>query len=522
VIAGKDSAAPTAAGAESHAPSEVQEDAASSVSFSGHGKIPAPVAMPRDAAAPPSPSDLAFGEVAGAEDALASAGPTGTRFSGDGDLGDVERGRATLKVGDTGAAVRKVQQALFELNYRPIAVSGVYDRATVDQVQAYQQKQHLARQDGTLDRDTFSHIEQEFFDLNTYAKAAGHAPPGVHNTPKGTDAKQVPVLLAETRELDEVDKAEAGRVIKPSSERVGDFHEKIAAGVYGDRLEKLLLEKIAADYKDTEAAKHHHDHGKLFSMGEMVNVGNAAKEQVDKVFGSWAVGGTMKAGVTLKDRFEADTAAQSHMDATHQHREARTRARYLMNTSSSFEHLDDEHSADRTRKAEDGIIDRVIDKVATAKQKELLLITATWSAATEPSGIIKIQRMKSGDDDQDRDTLWKKFGTMIHEYIHSIAHPAWRAYKEQKAKADSQAGHVLTEGVTELLTRTVVSQIDLKDQHLHKQVLGKMSDDGELPDLGRDNKYGTERSRAEALVGVVGIHNLYAAYFLGETSLIGV
>jgi hypothetical protein len=190
-----------------------------------------------------------------------------------------------------------------------------------------------------------------------------------------------------------------------------------------------------------------------------------------------------------------------------------------MNTRGEFEAIDRDHSADRTRAEERAIIDSVLDRVATAHTEELLAITADWSAATDRRGIIKIQRFKSGDDGTDRDTLWHKFGTMVHEYIHSIAHPKWREYKELKAQSDSQAGTVLTEGVTELLTRTVLSQVNFADKQLQHQVLGKL-DDGSTPDLDRSG-YEAAMKRAEALVGVIGIHNLYAAYFLGETSLAG-
>jgi hypothetical protein len=356
-----------------------------------------------------------------------------------------------------------------------------------------------------------------------YARAAKHAPPGVHNTPKRTNADRLPVLLEETHALDADAKDEANAVISPSKARgpVGPFKEKITAGSYGARIEKILLDKIADDYKDAAAKKKHHDKGPLFSMGQMVDVGNAAKTQVDAVFGSWAVGDKMKAGVSLNDRYEVDTAAQAGMDNDLRHGEAKGRARYFLNTMNELEDLDREHSADRTRADESAIIERCLDHVATAKEKELLLIVATSSAATDRFGIIKVQRMKSGNDDQDRDTLWQKFGTMIHEYIHSLAHPHWRTYKEAKKKTDPQAAHTLTEGVTELLTRTVLSQINLADKQLRKDVLGKIDDDGEEPDLGRDSKYADEYRRAQALVGVAGIHNLYAAYFLGETKLIG-
>ena len=507
--------------------------------FTGRGQIP-PVAPLQDTAAPPSASDRAFGEIAASqrvaavgdedteEDASGKPGPKGSRFGGDGELGEVERGFKALEIGATGGAVRKVQQALFDLNYRPIEVTGTYDQMTADAVTAYQKAKGVGKKDGRVDDKTFSAIEKDFFDLTAYASAARHAPPGVHDTPKGTDASKVPVLLEETHALDADAKDEANAAISPAKAggAVGPFQDKISAGTYEARVEKVLLAKIADEAKDAKAEKKHHDKGPLFSMNEMANVGNAAKAQVDAVFGSWAVGGDLKAGTTLNDRYEVDTAEQAKLHGTKGgdkklHKEARRRAKYFLNTMGAFEDLDREHSADRTRATEAGIIDAVIDRVATAHEADLLLITATWSAATDDMGVIKIQRLKSGNDDQDRDTLWRKFGTLIHEYMHSLQHPAWRHYKDDKAKTDSQASHTLSEGVAELLTRTVISQINLNDKSLRKQVLGKISDDGEEPDLDRAAKYAAAFTRAQALVGVVGIHNLYAAYFLGQVDLIG-
>ena len=156
--------------------------AASATTFSSRGAIP-PVAPMRDQRAK-SASDPAF-----AED---DDGPGGIRFRGDATLGAVESNGKTLKLGDTGLAVRKVQQALFDLEYRPIDVTGTYDQGTADQVKQYQLKQGVGAKDGTLDGATFRQIEKDTADLSRYATAAEHAPPGMHDTPKGTTPRTRP------------------------------------------------------------------------------------------------------------------------------------------------------------------------------------------------------------------------------------------------------------------------------------------------------------------------------------------
>jgi hypothetical protein len=176
----------------------------------------------------------------------------------------------------------------------------------------------------------------------------------------------------------------------------------------------------------------------------------------------------------------------------------------------------------RARAQDTKIIDAVLDRVTSKHEADLLLITATWSAATDrDTGAIRIQRTKTGHgDDADRDQLWGKFYTLIHEYCHSLAHPRWYAYVDAKGATDKQASHALLEGVTELLTRTVLSMTNVGDDKLRHQVEGGLYDkESEPPEP--DRGYGPAFQRAEALVGVIGIHNLYAAYFLGQTELAG-
>jgi peptidoglycan hydrolase-like protein with peptidoglycan-binding domain len=488
------------------------DQSTSSTTFSYQGSIP-PVAPIQDHRAK-SASDLAFE----ADD----DGPGGTRFHGDATLGAIESNGKTLKLGDTGQAVRKVQQALFDLEYRPIDVTGTYDQVTADQVQRYQIKEGVGAKDGTLDGATFRKIEKDTSDLSRYARAAEHAPPGVHATAKGTDAKDVPVLLDETHELDAGAAKEARSVITPGKAdgEVGEFHQTIPAGMYGPRMEAMLLASIDDRYATAKDLEHHHEHGSKLSMGQLEGAGNAAKDQVDAVFGSWATGAKMKGGTNLVDRYEDDTAHQKAESADRRRKDARARARYITNTESQFHDLDREHSADRSRSDEHEILDKVLDRVTAVREKELLLITATWSASTDETGTIRIQRNSDGTDDGERALLWQKFGTLVHEYMHSLTHPTFRKFRNELVKTDPEGAHTLTEGVTELLARTVLSQVNVKDPKLRKQVLGRVPDDDEEPDLDRDG-YEDAVSRAKALVGVVGINNLYAAYFLGETKLIG-
>jgi hypothetical protein len=520
---------------EAHAQADVLADPGAQTRYTSHGQIP-DVEPLRDAKSLPTASQRAYGEVARGtdEDAAStttgannSGGPLNARFKGDGTLASVELDERTLKLGDTGRSVRKLQQALFDLSYGPIEVNGTYDQATVDCVKKFQTDHKLAKKDGELDSTTFEAIEMQFAGGNVYADAAHHGPPGLQHTPFKKDAKDVPVHLAETRELDDEDRSEIDAVIgenqphtSTTATKADTFNEKISAGSYGARIEKALTDKIAKKKSDGENLKKAHDKGKVFSMDAMENVANAAKGQVDKVFGSFAEAPPFDSGVNLHDRYEHELEKQAHEGKTKHHDDAVSRVRYFINNDSAFAKLNQEHSANPTRDAEKDIIDRTVEHVATAHEADLLFINATWSANTErDTRHVNIQRRRSGDDDKDRPKQWKNFGTMIHEYIHVLAHPNWHKYRSLKGKTDSQGGNTLGEGVPELLARTVITQINFHDKALRKAVLGKIDDDGEVPDL--DRGYGEPYQHALALVGVVGIHNLFAAYFLGETKLIG-
>jgi hypothetical protein len=72
----------------------------------------------------------------------------------------------------------------------------------------------------------------------------------------------------------------------------------------------------------------------------------------------------------------------------------------------------------------------------------------------------------------------------------------------------------------------VLSTINPTDKATRQAIEGEFyedefGEDGEVPDISSAGGYNTATSRAEQLVGAVGIYNLYAAYFLGQTQLVG-
>ena len=458
-------------------------------------------------------------------------GPVGYRFGGDGKLGEVEQGGAELKVGDISPSVRKVQHALRELGYMPLPVTGTFDKHTEARVKEFQVAENIARTDGVVDSETFIHIEQSFFSLKKYAEIAQNEAPGIKDNPKEADADNPETaLMRNTHTLGDAEKAEANDALTVKQEEVTaggktkekKFKEHVKAGSYGKRIEKDLQFAVDELYKGAAAEKADHEKGQTFEMSHMVDIGNAAKGAVDSVFGSYAVGPKFEAGVNLKDRLEADTAAQAEMGEDARYWAAYSRAEYFMNAYDHFEKIDREHNANRTRAKEKGIIEEVLDRIARKNEKKIMVISASFPASMSRKGVMKIQRVKTGDTAKDRELLWTKFGSAVHEYLHSLTHSRWHAFRDQKDQSDPQAGHALAEGAAEFLTRVALSTVNLHDEKLRSTVEGSLPEDESFqPNADREGKYDPAYQRISRLVGTVGTYNFYAAYFLGQTQLIG-
>jgi hypothetical protein len=119
------------------------------------------------------------------------------------------------------------------------------------------------------------------------------------------------------------------------------------------------------------------------------------------------------------------------------------------------------------------------------------------------------------------------FFTLIHEYLHTLAHAKYSNYAEKLGGEHSTEGNTLIEGVDSLLTeiawtnahdRASSSEVREKvEQEAFKA--GEPFDEDLLPTMPH-RRYDTY-TNAIKLVSVVGIRNLYAAYFQGKIDLIG-
>jgi hypothetical protein len=148
---------------------------------------------------------------------------------------------------------------------------------------------------------------------------------------------------------------------------------------------------------------------------------------------------------------------------------------------------------------------------------ELLEIHKGWPASAE-DGKVLLQMFRGADAHEDRMFMWKTWQTLIHEYIHTLAHSKFSKYADNHP--DKAKGHALREGMTDYLFKLVMSQTNLTDAALHKTVEGPYHDVGVVEKVTVRSGYAAA-IEAEQLVGIVGANNAFAAFFLGRVELIG-
>ncbi|WP_204040457.1 hypothetical protein [Acrocarpospora phusangensis] len=117
------------------------------------------------------------------------------------------------------------------------------------------------------------------------------------------------------------------------------------------------------------------------------------------------------------------------------------------------------------------------------------------------------------------DWRWRTLRTLVHEFLHRLAHPAFTA----KATTIGH-GQVLKEGFVDLLTVDVFAKLaeDVgKSPELCRRLLGELGLGTTPKDSLMHADYGQASDSAETIRRAVGDKNVRAAFFLGATHLIG-
>lgn len=207
---------------------------------------------------------------------------------------------------------------------------------------------------------------------------------------------------------------------------------------------------------------------------------------------------------------------------------AKVWARYYFQALPELRVLNDKYGADpsfdtndNARNPEAKIIAKIIDKT-TSNKTNVTKLVETWRnwGGMASSGNIYVDLFHRPDTDEDRLKCWDMLQTLMHEYLHTLVDDGYEAYAKSFGPSSVQ-WNTLIEGVDCVLDEVVWARVEPKvsDPELRKVVEGDKNSKlppVDVPPPGRYDSY----PEAFRLVGLVGIQNLYAAYFLGEVDRI--
>ena len=280
----------------------------------------------------------------------------------------------------------------------------------------------------------------------------------------------------------------------------------------------------------------HSDPDKVHDLKKFEEIGGVSKKETDKLFGSYKKGPALKADKkrrrgNIHDLF-ADTESElKAMDWSQRRHKARQLIYYFFQSNSFVRTLNRKHNASpkfskrgNPRNDEAKILRKLAREFTRTRKQitELNEIDRGWPASAG-SGDINIQIFRGETVEKDRDFLWDMFQTLIHEYLHTLVHKDYEKYADGFGD-NSNEYNTLIEGVDSLLTEIVWSNVEprVHDPDLRKSIEGP--EYSKLPPI--TVKPASRRrypSYAEAVkvVNIVGIRNLYVAYFLGKVDRIG-
>jgi hypothetical protein len=314
---------------------------------------------------------------------------------------------------------------------------------------------------------------------------------------------------------------------------------------YGDKIKELMPTMVQRYYNDMVVGKgsaEHADPSKVHQLAEFDSIANAAKDATDGIYSPYVLG-THPAFRSdqpppvgrgqLHDLF-ADTESElAAMGPAAKRGKARALLGYFFQNDDDIAAIDRQHEA-APRFNEHGVAvnaeAKILDKAAndwlatSAHVKQLNEIDRNWDASADPATHeVNLQIFKKDTAEKDRWFLWDMFQTLIHEYIHTLADPLYVAFADRFGPG--QENTTLIEGVDSLLTEIVWSKAKDRtaDPGLRAQVEGPAYsglpfDASVIPPV-YNRRYGSY-AQAIKLVSVVGIRNLYAAYFMGRVDLI--
>ncbi len=438
-------------------------------------------------------------------------------------------GTRTLQDGSTGIEVRILQQALLDAGQAlpKFGVDGIFKGETKAAVEAFQRAQGLVGPEvnGVVDRVTISLLDTHFADRGAIAAV----PQGMAPSQVPTEGVEYPVgstppeLLEGTRTLtteekNMVEHLRTTEVKAPPGGSPPTFQDVVGGISYYDEVKaatESTIDRLYAMYAKGKAADHA-DPAKLHKMSHIEAIAVHSKRSVDSIFGNYAKGKPLKAGVNLKDAWTVKERFFATAGAADKKEAVEWRVTKIFG-SPNVRAIDRKHGAVQSRSAEKAILDKLRADIIARRESELVEIHKGWPGFADPGGIVNLQLFKQPTAAANRDFLWQQFHTIVHEYIHTLEHSAHVTYR--LGLGEHKGGKTYREGMDEYFTKIALDKVNYS-AILRTAVEGPYHDPNTLHPIPAYGGYAEIRN-AEAVVGVVGIRNAMAAFFLGRVEFLG-
>ncbi|NVO10578.1 MAG: DUF4157 domain-containing protein [Bacteroidales bacterium] len=447
------------------------------------------------------------------------------------DLESVYDSEKSIEKGATGDPVRIIQQALLDTGQTlPIyGVDGKFEVETETAVTGFQTAQGLATAiKGKVDDKTMESLDTYFLDYSHMAELAKSMNPPTNPT-KGTEyakGKAPAELYKGTRALDPSEKtyleySRTTEVKAPIGGVLPTFNEGVPPDDYTTKVDEVTKKTIDFLYDKLGKGKavDHADPAKLHDWKDIENLALLAKIEVDKVFGKYVEGNAFVVGTNLFDGWEDKEAKFTAGGASFEQDSVEWRVNKIF-SGSTIGTIDQKYGAVQSRPKEKGILDGIRTKYTTdpTYRTKLIEIHKGWPGYADPTTqSIYLQRFKSADNAENREFMWRTFQTCVHEYIHTLEHSGSDTYRS--GLGEMKGGKTFREGMTEYFTHIVLSNVTY-DAAFRKKVEGSFNDPLIVHPIPKYTGY-AEAKNAEKIAGLVGLRNVMAAYFLGDTKFVG-
>ncbi|MEZ5295895.1 MAG: peptidoglycan-binding protein [Ilumatobacteraceae bacterium] len=443
-----------------------------------------------------------------------------------------ESGQAWIRPGDRGPEVARVRAILDSTGVAgtPLGEGDLYDAEMLAAVRAFQTERGLDP-DGIIGPLTWEAIDRE---SDTAAEVVETGTDHIGDADRPTDTELTAIEQA-------LNPTSTGGGTGPAQDWDGR-NDPAARDALRSELHTALqahLDERTPSMVEREQAKAA---GNVLSTQEQEGAGRAAKASVDAVFGAIASSAALTqsqeqaraafdftAGVNLLDASDTNVRTPNPPDL----------AGWMADTDDAAQEVQQRHHFNRSRsgQGEGPFFETLIAEFIAQGSNQVDLTrydqygfafarpgpqVLTQTAVTTSDEFSNVPAQPGGLSDAERRRRWTVWQTLVHEYIHTLAHPEFERSHGGK--------RTLTEGMCELFTREVLlteGQISPSRRPTATSPGGSRSRVAICPvstpgscqyDSGEYTGY---VNRVDQIVAQVGMDLARAAFFLGHVELIG-